>query len=261
MSEKRVNYDVIAPGYDERYPEMVEDEPRAKALLDLARSLNASRILEVGCGTAHWLAALTPVTSQLFGLDTSAGMLHQARAHKVALRLTRGAATGLPFANDSFDLVYCVDAIHHFGDVPLFVAEAFRVLRPGGMLAIIGNDPHSGEVVWYGYQYFEGVYATDLQRFPPHKDLVRWMENTGFAAVKPTQVEYLGESKVGREIWNDPFLKKNANSQFALLSDEVYNAGLEKIKSELAEAETHGETLVFDSRWPVIMLSGQKPGN
>ncbi len=48
-------------------------------------------------------------------------------------------AESLPFDDDSFDLVTCRLAAHHFPNIDKFVAEAARVLRPGGLLAVVDN--------------------------------------------------------------------------------------------------------------------------
>ncbi len=51
-----------------------------------------------------------------------------------------------------------------------FIKEAYRVLKPGGVLAVIGHDPHEeGVSAWYIYTSFDGVYATDKKRYPVQK--------------------------------------------------------------------------------------------
>ena len=112
MSLNRVNYDEIAPEYDRRYTETLQE--RGKALLAVAGRLGAEHTLEVGCGTGHWLVALHTTVPHLYGLNPSEGMPHQAQKRAGYLRLVRGTGTRLPFARDRFDLVFCVDAIHHF---------------------------------------------------------------------------------------------------------------------------------------------------
>jgi SAM-dependent methyltransferase len=253
----KVNYERLASGYDERYPLPAEQEPRGRALIELAAQVNARRILEVGCGTGHWLQGLRSSAAGRYGLDFSEGMLKKA-ANDPAILLTRGSALDLPYAGDSFDLVYCVDAIHHFGDARRFIRQAFRVLRAGGKLAVFGNDPHSGEVSWYGYDYFNRTLETDLKRFSPHSVLMEWMSEAGFSNVASHTIESLGGIKRGRQIYDDPFLKKTATSQFALLSDEDWQAGLERIRAALELAEKEGREIVFESRWPVKMLTGSK---
>ena len=137
MTHPRLNYDRISGDYNQRYPSALHWD-RGDALLELVRQLDAKSVLEAGSGTGYWLNLLNQATSKLFGLDFSAGMISQAKNQPAPLKLTRGTATRLPFRSGSFDLLYCVDAVHHFGDHAAFVEEAFRVLKPGGALAITG---------------------------------------------------------------------------------------------------------------------------
>ena len=160
--QTKLNYDQIASDYNQRYPDS-QTWDRGQALLKLASQLKAKTILEVGSGTGFWLNLLHQVTPRLYGLDFSAGMISQARKQPAPIKLTRGTAIQLPYQSGTFDLLYCVDAIHHFGDHRAFIAEAFRVLKKGGALAVLGHDPHeAGEDSWYIYNYFEDVYDTCL---------------------------------------------------------------------------------------------------
>jgi demethylmenaquinone methyltransferase/2-methoxy-6-polyprenyl-1,4-benzoquinol methylase len=81
-------------------------------------------------------------------MDFSAGMSALARNQSAPIKLTRGTAAELPYPDETFDLLHCVDAIHHFGDSRAYIAEAFHILKPGGDLAINGHDPHSAEGNW-----------------------------------------------------------------------------------------------------------------
>lgn len=254
----KVNYEELASEYDGRYATPAEEEPRGKALLALAADIRAERILEVGCGTGHWLHGLVTSAARLYGLDLSTAMLGIARRHEPRPFLTRGVALALPFAANSFDLIYCVDALHHFGDAHGFIKQAFHALRPGGRLAIIGNDPHSGEVVWYGYQYFEDTLENDLKRFTPYSRLASWMTEAGFKNVGRSVIEHLGNKHSGRQIWQDSFLRKKATSQFTLLSQAAYQKGLQMIEQAILRAEAAGEEILFESRWPVNLLTGSK---
>ncbi len=259
MTSLHLNYDQIANDYDQRYPSAQQWE-RGQALLNLAKRINARTILETGSGTGYWLTLLSQVTPNLFGFDYSMGMLQQSQNRPAPLSLARGTATQLPYENESFDLLYCVDAIHHFGDHRAFIAEAFRVLKPGGALAVIGHDPHeTGVKGWYIYEYFDSVYETDLQRYPSAKSILHEMQETGFQNPAAETVEHIHNVHIGKNVLDDPFLKHNATSQLALLSDETYQTGMRKIKEKLEQSTAAKELITFRSDFPVKMLLGYKP--
>ncbi len=254
----RLDYDQIASEYNQRYSSDPSQE-RSRALLALAERVKAQRILEAGCGTGHWLNLLDSLTNGLYGLDFSAKMLHEAGKQSAQLKLTQGSAIRLPYCDNSFDFVYCVDAIHHFGDVQSFIAESFRTVRPGGVLAVVGSDPHSGDDHWYVYDYFDGVLAMDLRRFPSRRTIQDWLAEEGFQDITTEVVEQIRDVYHGRDVLNDPFLKKNATSQLATLSDDAYKSGIGKIKSAIADAESRKEGVAFSSDLCVKMTFGFKP--
>jgi ubiquinone/menaquinone biosynthesis C-methylase UbiE len=259
MNSSYLNYDAIANEYNQRYPSAQQWE-RGQALLDLARHHRASAILEAGSGTGYWLNLLGQVTPSVFGMDFSQGMLEQSRSRPAPLKLARATAIQLPYKNNSFDLVYCVDAIHHFVDHHAFIDEAFRVLKPGGALAVIGHDPHEAAASnWYIYHYFEGVYDTDIRRYPAGTAVARWMHETGFEKLSSQVIEHINNLHVGESVLKDPFLKYNATSQLALLSEQTYEAGIQKITEALAAARQRQERIVFRSEIQVKMILGYKP--
>jgi ubiquinone/menaquinone biosynthesis C-methylase UbiE len=257
MQKDYLNYDQIATQYNQRYPNSQTWE-RGQALFELAKQIKAQTILEVGSGTGFWLNLLNQTGRKLFGFDFSLGMLRQARGQPAPLSLTRGLGTQLPYRSSTFDLVYCVDAIHHFGDHRAFVTEAFRLLKPGGALAVIGHDPHEGASHWYIYDYFDHVYDTDLRRYPSGKSISQWMEHEGFQNVSTQTVENIRNIHVGDAALKDPFLKHNATSQLALLDEATYHTGVERIRHALAAARQKGENIIFRSEINVKMFLGYK---
>jgi SAM-dependent methyltransferase len=250
-----VDYDAIASTYNRRF----SGGRRSGTLLaleGLIQDLSAERVLEVGCGTGHWLEGLSSPARWVVGLDFSAGMLTQAGMQKNSPDLLQGRAEELPFPVGSFDLVFCVNAIHHFQRQNDFIGQARRVLRPGGALAVLGMNPHNHRNDWYVYKYFEGTFETDLRRFPSWEQVLDWMSAAGFENVELRLAEEFVEPKYGSAVLEDPFLAKNACSQLALLSDQAYQAGLGRIRRALAEAETRRETLVFQNTIRIQQLVG-----
>jgi len=256
MADTRVDYDHIAPTYDQRYT-VGRFEGIATALRSLAQDVGAKRILEVGCGTGRWLAELLPVAQEIHGLDLSPGMLQQARQRLQSFSLICGHASHLPFFDSVFDLIFCVNAFHHFPQPRAFISEARRVLRPGGALAIIGMDPQAGRDRWYLYDYFVGTYETDLCRFSSSGTLVDWMVAAGFARAEWRVVEHIMGQHVGQAVLADPILQKHGTSQLALLTDEAYTVGMNRIRTALDEADVTGKTLVFPVDIFLTMVAGR----
>lgn len=256
----RVNYDTVAGQYDRRtqggYLSGVN-----QALRDLSERACARRVLDLGCGTGRSLvgpAGLVP-NPVCIGLDFSAGMLAKATAFNPAYRLVRASAPQPPFAPESFDMVYCVHAFHHFPDKERVVTSAYGLLRPGGAFAIVNFDPREGRDDWYVYRYFDGVYERDLQRFPALADKEAMLRAAGFVDVRSPVVETIEDDLTGAAVFDSYFLQKDSCSQLILLSDADYQAGLRRIRIALAEAESRSETLTFPSRILNRMCHGIKP--
>ncbi|HUA32767.1 MAG TPA: class I SAM-dependent methyltransferase [Candidatus Binataceae bacterium] len=251
---QRVNYDQIAATFDARYAGGIY-----AALLDTMREFVATRapatVLEVGCGTGYWISALRDLTRRIVGLDYSREMLRAAREKNPATPFVRGTATALPFRRESFDLIFCINALHHFGDVDGFVAEARRLMRPAGALAVIGMDPHHGRDQWCVYEYFPETRAIDLERYPSSGAIVDAMLKAGFDRVETSLACRLSAIRLGRTILENPGLRKNGSSQMALLSDGQYAAGIARIESAIERARG-GPEPIFEADIALMMVCG-----
>jgi SAM-dependent methyltransferase len=251
-----VNYDDIAPSYDQRYH--VNPLPGvATNLAALAQPYRPGRILEVGCGTGRWLTELESESPQVIGLDRSPGMLQHAQERREHLKLINGDAARLPFPGGSFRFVFCVNALHHFDRPRDFIAEARRLLQRDGRLAIVGMDPHTCQDKWYIYEYFPETFGLDLARFPSGEVIMDWMHTAGFAAVEVRPAERILQQVVGRDILQNHFLQKHGTSQLTLLSDAAYAAGLQRIEAALATAEAAGQALTFQTDISLMLFTGQ----
>ena len=242
---KRVNYNEVAPVYDQRYS--TDHLAGIEGCLQAwAQRVKARRTLEVGCGTGHWLTLLGECGFRC-GLDYSAGMLSKARQKDRYLRLVQGTAMQLPFDSNIFDLVFCINAIHHFPDPAVFIQEAHRILKKGRLLAIVGMDPLAEPDRWYLYDYFPDTYKTDRQRYPSGEMIQRWMKEAGFAMCERQSAGYIDHDFIGREVLDDPILQKNGTSQLSLLTDDAFQAGMARIKKAVQLAESRGEPIIFPS--------------
>lgn len=258
MSPDAVDYDRIASNYHQRYA--VNPLPGvAAALRALVQPYRAARVLEVGCGSGRWLAELGPLAAWVCGVDLSPGMLRQARGHTAWLALACGEAGCLPFVDAAFQFILCVNALHHFAQPRRFIGAARRMLEPGGRLAVVGMDPHTGRDQWYVYEYFAGTREADLARFPASATLLAWMAEAGLADLECRPAERILHHFVGYEVLDDYFLQQHSTSQLALLTDEAYAAGLGRIRAALAEAEAVGRRLVFSVDTSLVLCTGRAP--
>jgi 2-polyprenyl-3-methyl-5-hydroxy-6-metoxy-1,4-benzoquinol methylase len=109
----------------------------AELFEDFLGSLPRGRLLDVGAGTGIYFDALAPYALEIEALDLSEDMVATADRYCRANGLTRihprvGSADSLPFADGAFDAVISLDTLHHVPDLERTLAEAARVLKPGG---------------------------------------------------------------------------------------------------------------------------------
>ena len=139
----RRQYDRAAGAYDRRWAGYV------RATLDLldthARIGPDERVLDVGCGTGTFVRRLVDrnPAQHAVGVDVSAGMLAEARRKVGAApnaRFVEAPAEALPFPDGAFDVVVTASALHYAARPEAVLAEAARVLRPGGRLVVLDWD-------------------------------------------------------------------------------------------------------------------------
>lgn len=227
-----VNYDLVAPGYDRRYQRNWYDGVRA-VLRRFVGGARGAPVAEVGCGTGHWLADLSDGGFRpLIGLDSSSGMLRQAQAAAPNARLIRGAADRLPWADDSFDRIFCVNALHHFPDQQAFISECRRVLRPGGGLLTIGLDPHRGGDQWWVYDFFPAALHADRLRYASTLKLRDWLTASGFRDPVTQVAQHLTVETPFETARRQGLVDRRATSQLMVIGDDEYEAGMARLLTE-----------------------------
>lgn len=249
---QKINYDKVAEGYNERYEIAYKKNGISSKLIDLVLSTNAGKVLEVGCGTGHWLEVLHQY-ADVVGVDLSFGMLHKAAKSLGIKTLIRADAGDLPFPDNYFDMVFCVNAVHHFIDPFTFILECKRVLNLSGVVVIIGMNPHSKKDRWYIYDYFPGTYEVDLKRYPSPRQIESWLKKAGFSKTSHTIGERLMEDRNASNILP---LSKDFTSQLSLLSHEDFKRGIDKLKAAKLDAEKTRKNIVFPVDISLSMVMG-----
>ena len=126
------------------------DGPVEAALGALLQSQPLGRLLDVGTGTGRMAELLEPLATSVAALDNSPEMLRLARARLQHLApgrvaLVQGDFAALPFAEASFDTVLFHQVLHYAQAPETVLAEAARVTRSGGRIAIVDFAAHDRE--------------------------------------------------------------------------------------------------------------------
>lgn len=131
-----VLFNLVAPIYDH-----VINFNSAAQLAELLMLDGNQTLLDLGGGTGRVSAALAPHAAHTFIADLSMPMLRQAHSKAIA-HLINTSSNHLPFADDRFDAIVVVDALHHFSHQQQVIAELVRILKPGGRLVIEEPNIH-----------------------------------------------------------------------------------------------------------------------
>ncbi|MGX7953287.1 ArsR/SmtB family transcription factor [Tsuneonella sp. HG249] len=123
-------------------------------------------VLDVGTGTGRIAELLEPAAERVIGLDKSPEMLRFARARLQHLpagkvELVQGDFTALPFELANFDTVVFHQVLHYAHQPEYAVAEAARVCRPGGRIAIVDLAAHAREELRRSHAHVRLGFADD----------------------------------------------------------------------------------------------------
>jgi len=123
----------------DRYAELdvFSEEKFYRPLIELADPRPADRVLDLASGTGLLALMAARKAGEVIGSDITPEMLEKARERAMTagvenVRYVEAGVAALPFADDSFDLVTCRLAFHHFPDPDTALAEIHRVLKPCG---------------------------------------------------------------------------------------------------------------------------------
>jgi demethylmenaquinone methyltransferase / 2-methoxy-6-polyprenyl-1,4-benzoquinol methylase len=191
-------YTRLAPVY-EAWAQLTEARPRRR-VLELAAPRDGEAVLEVAIGTGVQLVELgrRNPTGRTVGIELSDGMLAQARKRVATagieqqIELLRADALGLPFEDQSFDLVvnsYTLDLLPR-DDIPRALSEFGRVLRPGGRVVLsnmtIGERRH--------HRIWDALYARGINLTANCRGVLAApvLEELGFVDVRREYMSQLG---------------------------------------------------------------------
>lgn len=226
-----------------------------RRLVELLAPTPELRVLDVATGAGHTALTLAPFVDSVVATDLTEEML----AVAAGLAAERGLdnvsfqtadAEDLPFPDASFDLVTCRIAPHHFPDVPRFLAESARVLRPAGRLAVVDNVvPDEPRAATF-------VNAFERHRDPSH---VRCLSRAEWAA---------GFARAGFRVTHDEVADKPMRFSAWLANMSVEGQRAAELRAMLRQAPAEAKAFLLPAfsdddatfRLEEALLIGEKAG-
>ncbi len=202
------------------------------------------RVLDVGCGTGRFAAALAERGARVWGIDPSPEMLAQARRTAVGVGFKQAAAEDLPFKDAWFERAVLV-LVLHLVDRARALDEVARVLVPGGRAVIATFVDEHFEGFWLN-RLFPTLAEVDRSRFPRPDVLADELREAGFDAVEERRLTQ--QARVGRETALER-IRGRYISTLQLIPEDEYATGLARAERELpAEVE-------YPLDWAVLVAS------
>jgi ubiquinone/menaquinone biosynthesis C-methylase UbiE len=140
----REHWDVRASTFDDEAGHGLVDEEQRRAWHALIAEIvgeQPRRVLDVGCGTGFLALRFAELGHEVAGVDLAPQMIEQARKKAsesgLPVELAVADATTLPFPDESFDVVVARHVIWNLPEPQRGLDEWLRVLRPGGLLALV----------------------------------------------------------------------------------------------------------------------------
>ena len=198
----------------------------------IAKYINTGRVtrlLDIGCGTGRFtLPIAKQFNCRVTGADTSLEMLAKAK-DKDRERIIQWDIQdihGMTYNDESFDVIFMSNVIHHC-DMPLkALCECYRVLADNGVIMIRYGaiEQISKDVT---HMCFPETLALDEERTPSVVQMEKRMIEAGFASVKTEEVQQK-TFRTGEALIEAHALKNT--SVLSMISDDAYVTGMERLR-------------------------------
>lgn len=224
MKMIKTDYDALADAYSRtrQVSEHVITE-----LQSFCSITPASRVLEVGCGTANHIHALVDCTGCTgWGVEPSEGMRRHAPVH-CRLSVCLGSADCIPFEDGFFDLLFSVNVVHHLPSPGRYFEESIRVLRPGGRICTFTDSTEMIRRREPLSRYWPMSAEADIARYPTVAALLDAMNQAGYVNVTAREIK-----KTSLTTDATPF-KERAFSCLQLIDDLQFEKGLRLLEEDL----------------------------
>ena len=163
----------------------VGGEARFRRLAFVGLSIDSNtKVLDLCCGSGQATEVLVRHSQNVVGLDASPLSLKRAQHNVPQAEYVEAFAEKMPFGNDEFDVVHTSAALHEMNPVQLrqILEEVYRVLKPGGVFALVDFHRPRNPLFWPGIALFLWVFETETAWQLLRTDLMALLSEVGFKA-------------------------------------------------------------------------------
>ncbi|HEY9612447.1 class I SAM-dependent methyltransferase [Allocoleopsis sp.] len=141
-----------------------------------------SQVLDLCCGSGQATQFLVQSSQNVTGLDVSPVSLERAKRNVPQAKYVEALAEEMPFPDAQFDLVHTSVAMHEMPPSILrqIIKEVYRVLKPGGVFALVDFHKPTNPLFWPGLSVFLWLFETQTAWQLLETDLVGLLKDTGF---------------------------------------------------------------------------------
>jgi ubiquinone/menaquinone biosynthesis C-methylase UbiE len=143
-------------------------------LLDeaLKQQQSGARVLDVGCGTGEYVRRANELGFKASGVEPAAAMREVAIKNNPGASITSGIVTELPYPDESFDLVICIEVLRYLNlsDIRQALRDMRRVLRPGGTMFLTMVNRYALDGFFLHYSLLQMLKPRSIKR--PHCEFV-----------------------------------------------------------------------------------------
>ncbi|TVL77135.1 methyltransferase type 11 [Brachyspira hyodysenteriae] len=165
------------------------------------KNIDYNKLLDIGCGTGYLINMLKKykATAEFYGLDLSEEMINISKSKNIKdAEFILGSANKLPFNDNTFDIVTCIQSFHHYPYPDEAMKEVYRVLIKGGIY-ILSDTGMGGIAAWIDNNILFKIMKSGDCRTENKEGISKRMLKNGFDVIDKKQIKGFIYSVVGKK--------------------------------------------------------------